>query len=143
MKNKKINLDLIIGVFLLFISILFFKMADNFPKEASMWPKFSLIIIMILCLSLAIISIINPKKDMIISKINHKKIGSFFLILAFISLYYISMKKFGFFISTSIFMPISMYLSKQKNIILIIGVTLFLEIFIYLLFVMQLGLRMP
>ncbi|MFR7760778.1 MAG: tripartite tricarboxylate transporter TctB family protein, partial [Peptoniphilus grossensis] len=60
-----------------------------------------------------------------------------------ISLYYISMKKFGFFISTSIFMPISMYLSKQKNIILIIGVTLFLEIFIYLLFVMQLGLRMP
>ena len=49
----------------------------------------------------------------------------------------------GYFVSTAVFLPLGMFALGQKDLRAILGVTVGLEVFVYILFVTQLQLRMP
>ena len=63
--------------------------------------------------------------------------------LLVIVVYAVLMKFTGYFVSTAIFLPFGMFALGQRNWKAILGVTVGLELFVYVLFVMQLQLRMP
>ena len=63
--------------------------------------------------------------------------------LAAVVAYGILMNFTGYFVSTAVFLPLGMFALGQRDLRAILGVTVGLEVFVYILFVTQLQLRMP
>lgn len=141
---KKIHANAWIGLFLIVLSVVFYVMAGSFSNPAAaVWPRALLVIITILSTMLLIqgIRLTNQNADTEMPSLDLLKGPMVAIVL--IAAYAVLMNYTGYFISTAIFLPIGMFALGQRNWKAIIGVTLGLELFIYVLFVMQLKLRMP
>ncbi len=145
MKNRQIDADAISGIVLLLISGFFYVKAGRLLPEAAMWPKMLLIVIVIIATLLTIKGVqktLNTAENGVLA-LSLKKMGAPLVATAFMTAYAVCMMLTGFFVSTAIFLPLSMFLFNQRRLPVLFGVTVGVEAFVYWLFVMQLSLRMP
>lgn len=144
MKLKNIHADVWIGLILIGLSIVFYMMSVNFANlDAATWPRVILIGIMILSTLLVLHGWQLTKQNSDTTLPSMNTFAGAMVALVIMVIYAILMNFTGYFVSTAIFLPVGMFLLGQRNWKAILGVTVGLEVFVYVLFVMQLQLRMP
>ncbi|WP_369282842.1 tripartite tricarboxylate transporter TctB family protein [Oscillibacter sp. GMB15532] len=144
MKLKNIHADVWIGGVLIVLSMIFFAMAGQFSNpDAATWPKAILIGILILSAMVVVHGLKLTQLKTGQSRIFSEGLAGPMLALLAIVLYAVLMNFTGYFVSTAIFLPLGMFFLGQRNWKAIFGVTVGLELFVYILFVVQLQLRMP
>lgn len=144
MKLKNIHTDVWIGLVLIALSIVFYVMSCSFANmDAATWPRVILIGIMILSTMLVLHGwqLTRQNADAALPGLN--SVAGAMGALVIMIIYAILMNFTGYFVSSAIFLPVGMFLLGQRNWKAILGVTVGLEVFVYILFVMQLQLRMP
>lgn len=144
MKLKNMHTDVWIGGVLIALSVVFYVMAGQFSNpDAATWPKAILIGILILSAMLVVHGLKLTQQKMDQSLVFSGGLKGSMLSLLAIVLYAVLMSFTGYFVSTAIFLPLGMFFLGQRNWKAILGVTVGLELFVYVLFVVQLQLRMP
>lgn len=144
MKLKNIHTDVWIGLVLIALSIVFYVMSGSFANmDAATWPRVILIGIMILSTMLVLHGwqLTRQNADAALPGLN--SVAGAMGALVIMIIYAILMNFTGYFVSSAIFLPVGMFLLGQRNWKAILGVTVGLEAFVYILFVIQLQLRMP
>lgn len=144
MKLKNIHADVWIGLVLIVLSIVFYVMTGSFSNlDAATWPRVILIGIMILSTLLVLHGWQLTKQNADAALPGLNTVAGAMGALVIMIIYAILMNFTGYFVSSAIFLPVGMFLLGQRNWKAILGVTVGLEVFVYVLFVMQLQLRMP
>lgn len=144
MKLKQIHANVWIGGILILFSVIFFVMSGTFSNpSAAIWPKAILIGIMILSSLLILQGFRLTGQQKEAGTIPASELKGSMTSLVCIIIYAVLMNYTGYFVSTAIFLPFGMYALGQRNWKAILGVTVGLEVFVYILFVTQLQLRMP
>lgn len=144
MRLKNIHANVWIGVLLIVLSIVFFLMAGQFSNpSAATWPKVILIGIMILSSILVIHGLKLTGEHASPDTIPCSQLKGSMISLACVVSYAVLMNYTGYFVSSAVFLPLGMFALGQRNWKAILGVTVGLELFVYVLFVLQLKLRMP
>jgi uncharacterized membrane protein len=136
---KKTNT--IIGIISLLLSVTILITAQDMPGQSSMFPKYLAIIFGVLAVVLVGINIKNNEE-------NQKKLEKFFVPLmakgmSFILAYIILIEVIGFFVSTFIFTIGFMFMYKENSKKTMIVTALGINLFIYVLFVLQLNVPLP
>lgn len=144
MGKKSLHPNIYIGAFLIILSIFFYHMASEFVNSAAaLWPKGILVCIIALSSFLIFNGIHLTTKANDSQNTDFKKTLAPIISIIAIAIYAALMNVVGFFIATAIFCPFGMFALGQRNRKVIIGVTIGLDIFVYILFVTQLQLQMP
>lgn len=144
MKVRNIHANVWIGGVLIILSAIFYGMAGKFVNpSAAVWPRAVLVGIIILSALLVLNGVKQTAAHADPGLIPLDIIKGPMAALLVIVVYAVLMKFTGYFISTAIFLPFGMFALGQRNWKAILGVTVGLELFVYVLFVMQLQLRMP
>lgn len=144
MKLRNIHANVWIGGVLIILSAIFYGMAGKFVNpSAAVWPRAVLVGIIILSALLVLNGVKQTAAHADPGLIPLDIIKGPMAALLVIVVYAVLMKFTGYFISTAIFLPFGMFALGQRNWKAILGVTVGLELFVYVLFVMQLQLRMP
>lgn len=144
MRLKNVHVNVWIGALLIVLSIVFFIMAGQFRNpSAATWPKAVLIGIIILSSMLVVhgFKLTGEHTDPGIIPVSQLK-GSMISLVCVI-VYAVLMNYTGYFVASAVFLPLGMFALGQRNWKAILGVTVGLELFVYVLFVLQLQLRMP
>lgn len=141
---RKIHINAWIGTFLIIASAFFYTLTDEFfdPKAAT-WPRGVLVVTIVLSALLLGHGVYLTRRNAAPGIPEGRVVAAPLIALIMISAYAAAMQVAGFFVSTAVFLPLAMLAQRQKNWKVILGVTLGLELFVYLLFVVALGLRMP
>ena len=144
MKVRNIHANVWIGGVLIILSAIFYGMAGKFVNpSAAVWPRAVLVGIIILSALLVLNGVKQTAAHADPGLIPLDIIKGPMAALLVIVVYAVLMKFTGYFVSTAIFLPFGMFALGQRNWTAILGVTVGLELFVYVLFVMQLQLRMP
>ena len=144
MKLRNIHANVWIGGVLIILSAIFYGMAGKFVNpSAAVWPRAVLVGIIILSALLVLNGMKPTAAHADPGLIPLDIIKGPMAALLVIVVYAVLMKFTGYFVSTAIFLPFGMFALGQRNWKAILGVTVGLELFVYVLFVMQLQLRMP
>lgn len=144
MKLRNIHANVWIGGVLIILSAIFYGMAGKFVNpSAAVWPRAVLVGIIILSALLVLNDMKQTAAHADPGLIPLDIIKGPMAALLVIVVYAVLMKFTGYFVSTAIFLPFGMFALGQRNWKAILGVTVGLELFVYVLFVMQLQLRMP
>lgn len=144
MKLSKVHIDAWMGGLLIVLSVIFYLMAGQFSNpEAATWPKVILVCIIILSVMLLIRGLRLTQQNADPGTIPANVMKGPMATIVMIIVYAIAMNFTGYFVSTAIFLPLGMFALGQRSWKAIVGVTVVLEVFIYVLFVTQLQLRMP
>lgn len=143
---RKIHIDAWLGALFIAASLVFYKLSDEFAEfnsEAATWPRGVLVVTIILSVLLLIhgLRLTQQRAETEIPK-GRVFIAPLIATVVIIA-YAVTMEFTDYFISTAIFVPLGMFAQGQKSWKVILGVTAGLELFVYLLFVVGLGLRMP
>lgn len=142
-KLKNIHADVWIGLILIGLSIVFYMMSGSFANlDAATWPRVIRIGIMILSTLLVLHGGQLTKQNVDTTLPSMNTLAGAMAALVIMIICAILMNFTGYFVSTAIFLPVGMFLLRQQNWKAILGVTVGLEVFVYVLFVMQLQLRM-
>lgn len=137
----RMNGDIGIGLILLGIEAIFFVLSLDFINpDAARWPQGILFVAAIFSVLLIIHGI---KEKPSYQGPQYKSVKAPLLALLIMIIYGVAMEISGFFISTLIFCPLGMFLLGQRDWKILAGVPIGLDIFVYVLFVMQLQLQMP
>lgn len=144
MKLRNIHANVWIGGVLIILSAIFYGMAGTFVNpSAAVWPRAVLVGTIILSALLVLNGVKQTAAHADPGLIPLDIIKGPMAALLVIVVYAVLMKFTGYFVSTAIFLPFGMFALGQRNWKAILGVTVGLELFVYVLFVMQLQLRMP
>lgn len=144
MKLRNIHANVWIGGVLIILSAIFYGMAGKLVNpSAAVWPRAVLVGIIILSALLVLNGVKQTAAHADPGLIPLDIIKGPMAALLVIVVYAVLMKFTGYFVSTAIFLPFGMFALGQRNWKAILGVTVGLELFVYVLFVMQLQLRMP
>lgn len=144
MKLRNIHANVWIGGVLIILSAIFYGMAGKFVNpSAAVWPRAVLVGIIILSALLVLNGVKQTAAHADPGLIPLDIVKGPMAALLVIVVYAVLMKFTGYFVSTAIFLPFGMFALGQRNWKAILGVTVGLELFVYVLFVMQLQLRMP
>ena len=144
MKLRNIHANVWIGGVLIILSAIFYGMAGKFVNpSAAVWPRAVLVGIIILSALLVLNGVKQTAAHADPGLIPLDIIKGPMAALLVIVVYAVLMKFTGYFVSTAIFLPFGMFALGQRNWKAILGVTVGLELFVYVLFVVQLQLRMP
>lgn len=145
--KRTIHHDIYIGLIMLLFSVGMFVNTYKMPEGSAQFPK--IILSLFTFFSLYILAFgIKKTKDLNSSNKNEKSLSFqevntplaiFLIIVAYVTI----IKFLGFFIATTMFMIAFMYFYKVKSWKLIILNALGVNLFIYLLFVLQLNVRLP
>ena len=144
MKLKNIHADVWLGAILIIVAVWFYTLTGSFINpDAAVWPRIALIATMILSAMLLLRGIAETRKgeESPLGKLEELKGPMAAIVL--IVIYAVIMNLFGFFVSTALFLPVAMFAMGSRNWKAIVGVTAGLELFVYVLFVVELKLRMP
>lgn len=141
---KKIHSNAWIGALLIAASVFFYQLTDEFfdPKAAT-WPRGVLVVTIVLSALLLGHGIYLTRRNVASGIPEGRVVAAPLIALIMISAYAAAMEVAGFFVSTAVFLPLTMFVQRQRNWKVILGVTVGLDLFVYLLFVVALGLRMP
>ena len=144
MKLQQIHANVWIGGLLIILSVIFYKMAGSFSNpDAATWPHLILVCIIILSAMLVVNGLKQTFKAAEPGMIPAGLLKGPVVSLAAVVAYGILMNFTGYFVSTAVFLPLGMFALGQRDLRAILGVTVGLEVFVYILFVTQLQLRMP
>lgn len=144
MKLRNIHANVWIGGVLIILSAIFYGMAGKFVNpSAAVWPRAVLVGIILLSALLVLNGVKQTAAHADPGLIPLDIVKGPMAALLVIVVYAVLMKFTGYFVSTAIFLPFGMFALGQRNWKAILGVTVGLELFVYVLFVMQLQLRMP
>ena len=144
MKLRNIHANVWIGGVLIILSAIFYGMAGKFVNpSAAVWPRAVLVGIILLSALLVLNGVKQTSAHADPGLIPLDIVKGPMAALLVIVVYAVLMKFTGYFVSTAIFLPFGMFALGQRNWKAILGVTVGLELFVYVLFVMQLQLRMP
>ena len=142
---RKVHIDTWLGLAFIAASVVFYKLTDEFAEysaEAATWPRGVLVVTALLSAMLLVHGLrqtkLGTETGLPEGRVFAAPVVATILIIAYAAL----MEYSGYFISTAVFLPLGMFVQGQKSWKVIIGVTLGLELFVYLLFVVGLSLRM-
>ena len=140
---RKYDKFLTIGLFIL--EAFYFLLIKQLPPKAARYPYFVLGLMVFLTLLLAINTfLIKPKntEDKEEDQFKGNLYGQFFLIMALSAVYVILIDIIGFFVTTAIYLFVTMVILKS-NIKWNIVVSIVFPIFLYLVFVLFLKVPVP
>ena len=140
---RKYDKFLTIGLFIL--EAFYFLLIKQLPPKAARYPYFVLGLMVFLTLLLAINTfLIKPKntEDKEEDQFKGNLYGQFFLIMALSAVYVILIDIIGFFVTTAIYLFVTMIVLKS-NIKWNIVVSILFPIFLYLVFVSFLKVPVP
>ena len=140
---RKYDKFLTIGLFIL--EAFYFLLIKQLPPKAARYPYFVLGLMVFLTLLLAINTfLIKPKntEDKEEDQFKGNLYGQFFLIMALSAVYVILIDIIGFFVTTAIYLFVTMIILKS-NIKWSIVVSIVFPIFLYLVFVSFLKVPIP
>jgi membrane-associated HD superfamily phosphohydrolase len=143
---KRLHQDFYIGAVIFLFSLYFFIRSTDLPEGANTFPYYIFGILGVFGLLIAFFGWrkrahknIEKAEDEINFKTIKLPILSFLIIVLYASL----VNVLGFFVSTSIFIVLFLLFYKIKNVLVIAGTIVSINLFIYLLFVYQLNVRLP
>ncbi|ERT48093.1 tripartite tricarboxylate transporter TctB family protein [Fusobacterium polymorphum] len=141
---RKYDKFLTIGLFIL--EAFYFLLIKQLPPKAARYPYFVLGLMVFLTLLLAINTfIIKPKdaeEDKEEDQFKGNLYGQFFLIMALSAIYVILIDIIGFFVTTAIYLFVTM-VTLKSNIKWSIVVSILFPVFLYLIFVSFLKVPVP
>ena len=141
---RKYDKFLTIGLFIL--EAFYFVLIKQLPPKAARYPYFVLGLMVFLTLLLAINTFIikpkNAEEDKEEDQFKGNLYGQFFLIMALSAIYVILIDIIGFFVTTAIYLFVTMVVLKS-NIKWSIVVSIVFPIFLYLVFVSFLKVPVP
>ena len=141
---RKYDKFLTIGLFIL--EAFYFLLIKQLPPKAARYPYFVLGLMVFLTLLLAINTfIIKPKdaeEDKEEDQFKGNLYGQFFLIMALSAVYVILIDIIGFFVTTAIYLFVTM-VTLKSNIKWSIVVSILFPVFLYLIFVSFLKVPVP
>lgn len=148
MIKKAINQDVVMGAALLLVSGVLYMMARELISEAAIFPMVLIILLAIFALAILFKGVGRDEKTYgdhgdDEEKLNVEMLKSPLIVFAGIFLYCLLITVVGFFVATSIFLVLYLYLNRYRSIIKVITTVLVVNLFIYLLFVQQLNVRLP
>ena len=141
---RKYDRFLTIGLFIL--EAFYFILIKQLPAKAARYPYFVLGLMVFLTLLLAINTFLikpkNSEEDKEEDQFKGNLYGQFFLIMALSAVYVILIDIIGFFVTTAIYLFVTMIVLKS-NIKWNIVVSIVFPIFLYLVFVLFLKVPVP
>ena len=142
---RKYDKFLTIGLFIL--EVFYFILIKQLPAKAARYPYFVLGLMVFLTLLLAINTFIIKPKNIEEDKEEEDKFkgnlyGQFFFVIALSAVYVILIDIIGFFVTTAIYLFVTMVILKS-NIKWSIVVSIVFSIFLYLVFVSFLKVPVP
>ena len=141
---RKYDKFLTIGLFIL--EAFYFLLIKQLPPKAARYPYFVLGLMVFLTLLLAINTFLikpkNSEEDKEEDQFKGNLYGQFFLIMALSAVYVILIDIIGFFVTTAIYLFVTMVVLKS-NIKWSIVVSIVFPIFLYLVFVSFLKVPVP
>ena len=141
---RKYNKFLTIGLFIL--EAFYFLLIKQLPPKAARYPYFVLGLMVFLTLLLAINTFLikpkNTEENKEEDQFKGNLYGQFFLVIALSAVYVILIDIIGFFVTTAIYLFVTM-LALKSNIKWSIVVSILFPIFLYLIFVSFLKVPVP
>ena len=140
---RKYDKFLTIGLFIL--EAFYFLLIKQLPPKAARYPYFVLGLMVFLTLLLAINTfLIKPKntEDKEEDQFKGNLYGQFFLIMALSAVYVILIDIIGFFVTTAIYLFVTM-VALKSSVKWSIVVSILFQIFLYLIFVSFLKVPVP
>ena len=138
---RKYDRFLTIGLFVL--EAFYFFLIKQLPPKAARYPEFVLSLMLFLTILLAINTfIIKPKNVEEEDKFKGNLFKQFFFVIAISVVYVILIDIIGFFVSTAIYLFVTMVVLKS-NVKWSIVVSILFPIFLYLVFVSFLKVPVP
>ena len=141
---RKYDKFLTIGLFIL--EAFYFLLIKQLPPKAARYPYFVLGLMVFLTLLLAINTFIikpkNSEEDKEEDQFKGNLYGQFFLIMALSAVYVILIDIIGFFVTTAIYLFVTM-VTLKSNIKWSIVVSILFPVFLYLIFVSFLKVPVP
>ena len=141
---RKYDKFLTIGLFIL--EAFYFLLIKQLPPKAARYPYFVLGLMVFLTLLLAINTFIikpkNAEEDKEEDQFKGNLYGQFFLIMALSAVYVILIDIIGFFVTTAIYLFVTM-VTLKSSIKWSIVVSILFPIFLYLIFVSFLKVPVP
>jgi len=145
--KRRVNKDVYIGILFALLSVFFLWESMNMHPGAGLFPRviFTLFLILsIVVAGLGVRKTFHPalctKDDFLLS---FRVVKSPLLVFATIVLYVVLLNVWGFYISTSIFLPLFLLLFGERRIVRIVLTTIGTNLIIYLLFVRLLNVVLP
>ena len=141
---RKYDKFLTIGLFIL--EAFYFFLIKQLPEKAARYPLFVLGLMVFLTLLLAINTFIikpkNAEEDKEEDQFKGNLYGQFFLIMALSAIYVILIDIIGFFVTTAIYLFVTM-VALKSSVKWSIVVSILFPIFLYLIFVSFLKVPVP
>ena len=141
---RKYDKFLTIGLFIL--EAFYFLLIKQLPPKAARYPYFVLGLMVFLTLLLAINTFIikpkNAEEDKEEDQFKGNLYGQFFLIMALSAIYVILIDIIGFFVTTAIYLFVTM-VALKSSVKWSIVVSILFPIFLYLIFVSFLKVPVP
>ena len=141
---RKYDKFLTIGLFIL--EAFYFLLIKQLPPKAARYPYFVLGLMIFLTLLLAINTFLikpkNTEENKEEDQFKGNLYGQFFLVIALSAVYVILIDIIGFFVTTAIYLFVTM-LALKSNIKWSIVVSILFPIFLYLIFVSFLKVPVP
>ena len=141
---RKYDKFLTIGLFIL--EAFYFLLIKQLPPKAARYPYFVLGLMVFLTLLLAINTFIikpkNAEEDKEEDQFKGNLYGQFFLIMALSAVYVVLIDIIGFFVTTAIYLFVTM-VTLKSNIKWSIVVSILFPVFLYLIFVSFLKVPVP
>ena len=141
---RKYDKFLTIGLFIL--EAFYFLLIKQLPQKAARYPYFVLSLMVFLTLLLAINTFIikpkNSEEDKEEDQFKGNLYGQFFLIMALSAVYVILIDIIGFFVTTAIYLFVTM-VTLKSSIKWSIVVSILFPVFLYLIFVSFLKVPVP
>ena len=141
---RKYDKFLTIGLFIL--EAFYFLLIKQLPPKAARYPYFVLGLMVFLTLLLAINTFLikpkNTEENKEEDQFKGNLYGQFFLVIALSAVYVILIDIIGFFVTTAIYLFVTM-LALKSNIKWSIVVSILFPIFLYLIFVSLLKVPVP
>ena len=141
---RKYDKFLTIGLFIL--EVFYFLLIKQLPPKAARYPYFVLGLMIFLTLLLAINTFLikpkNTEENKEEDQFKGNLYGQFFLVIALSAVYVILIDIIGFFVTTAVYLFVTM-LALKSNIKWSIIVSILFPIFLYLIFVSFLKVPVP
>lgn len=143
---KRLHQDFYIGAVIFLFSLFFFIKSSDIPEGANLFPFYIFGLLGIFGLTISFFGWRkrkNKETEKEANEIDFKTVKlplfSFLIMVLYVGL----INFLGFFVSTSIFILLFLVFYKIKNVVVIVGTIVFVNLFIYILFVYQLNVRLP
>jgi hypothetical protein len=142
--KKWVNSDSISGLIIVIISIFFLSMTNKMPISAARFPKLVLSILGILGFVLFIRGIKSSLKNKNLKEtITFTSFKNPIIAISLITIYVVLLKILGFYIATALYTVLFMLFFQERKIKTILLTAIAINLFVYLLFVVQLNVQLP